>query len=520
MPAPAVRSTGDDDRHIFAKGAMINFVGKMTGNGLQYTYSVIIARILGADGFGLYMLGFTIISFADVISRLGLDSAAVKYIAQHHGAADYPRVKGTIIGALGYSLLASIVTASAIYLFADDIGNEIFNKPRLAALIQPLSWTIPFMVGMAISLAVIQGFKIMKYAVYTQNLFLPTGNIVLVLILSALGLGLNGVVYSWMFTSLAAAGMALIFLLRTFRGAYPLQHGELNPVSTIAKAPEGLLRFSSSLLLITILTTLIIWSDIIMLGYFRPAHDVGIYNAASKTAMLASIILVSFNAIFSPMISDLYHRGELQRLRSMFKFVSRWIYTITLPFFLILVLFSKEIMLIFGSDFVSGWNVLIIIATTYFINASTGPAGIMLIMSGQQRVMMYNSIGVFVFNIAADILLIPDYGTTGAAIASCASIVGYCVLMLVEVFVIMKMHPYDTKFVKPLIFGILVTALCVGLMHFMPLEGLVAFLVYAPLLLLIFILLIVTKGVTDEDRALVNRIKMKLSGNSAVTPGL
>jgi len=51
------RATYSDDLRKVAKGAGTTFLGKLAGGGLYYFYNVLIARILGAELFGLFFLG-------------------------------------------------------------------------------------------------------------------------------------------------------------------------------------------------------------------------------------------------------------------------------------------------------------------------------------------------------------------------------------------------------------------------------------------------------------------------------
>ena len=66
-----------------AKGAGINIIGKVAGSAIQYIFSLVIARILHADAFGIFMLGFTIMSIGGAIGRLGLENGAIKFISQY-----------------------------------------------------------------------------------------------------------------------------------------------------------------------------------------------------------------------------------------------------------------------------------------------------------------------------------------------------------------------------------------------------------------------------------------------------
>ncbi len=74
----------------------------------------------------------------------------------------------------------------------------------------------------------------------------------------------------------------------------------------------------------------------------------------------------------------------------------------TLPYIIILVLYPKDILLVFGSDFTNYSNVLIILALGQLINVATGSVGKILVMSGSQYKQLYSFvIGAVILSVLA-----------------------------------------------------------------------------------------------------------------------
>jgi len=503
------------DISTFATGASVVFFGKLFRSFVQYIFLIVISRLLGVESFGLYMLGFTIISFSEVVGRLGLDNAAIRYVSMHNGAGEGGLVKAVISRAIQYALLFSLLIMVCLYLSANLLAVQVFGKPDLEIVIQVMSVSIPFLTVMTVALAATQGFKRMKYSAYCQSIFFPLANLSLAIVFYLLGSRLFGVMLAWVLSSVMSLVLSLYYLKIVTSGIKP-QTPDAGNADADGTPPRltGLLSYSSPLLLIVLLTTLLTWVDILMLGYFRTSGEVGIYSAATKTAMLTGLILISVNTIFSPMIADLYNKKETQRLESMFKFSASWIYILSMPFFLLFVLFAREIMTVFGAEFIAGWSVLVIISFAYYINASTGSVGNMLIMSGHQKLMMYNSIAVFIFNIITNYLLIPAYGMIGAAITSCLSIIAYNILMLAEVYWWLEMHPYNVRFVKASIYGVVAFLVFFFLANSVSWPALVQLTVFAPLFLATYFGLIYRNCMGDEEMVILDKIKARLAGSA------
>ena len=430
-----------------AKGAGITYLGKIIGSGLQYVYVIVIARVLGVESFGLFVLGLTIINFAELMSRLGLDSGIVRYVAIFNGTGDKEKVKGTILAAFKLSFMASVCFLFILIFSAETVIAPLLGKPELGGVIKVLAVSLPFSTIMTMSLFSTQGFQVMRYTVYAQNLFWPLVNLALVGALCLAGLRVYGVASAYVVSVMAASALSFHFLRKTFF--------EMPGIESKAQTWE-LVRFSLPLTFVTLFNFLILWTDTLMLGYFRPAHDVGVYNAAMKTSLLTTIILASFNSIFSPIISDLYNRNETVKLHALFRSVTRWIYTLSLPAFLLIVLLPRDVMSLFGQEFAPGWAPLVILAAAQLVNAGSGSVGYMLMMSGRQDIVFYNAVSVCVLNIALNYALIPSYGIIGASLASGISIVALNLVMLLEVYVFLKMQPYDMKYLKPTAWGLLI----------------------------------------------------------------
>jgi len=202
-----------------------------------------------------------------------------------------------------------------------------------------------------------------------------------------------------------------------------------------------------------------------MLGYFKASEDLGIYSAASMISRQAGLITYSFSCVFCPIISDLYHRNELRDLERLYKTVTRWIVSLNLAILILLILFSKQLMGIFGAEFASGWVVLVVLSSAHLIGyIAGGPlAGYVLPMSGKQDIELINAVVMLISNIVLNFWLIPIYGILGAAIATGLSMAVVDIAKIVEVYKLLRINPYDTNYHKPFVASFVVILLSVFL---------------------------------------------------------
>jgi O-antigen/teichoic acid export membrane protein len=302
-----------------------------------------------------------------------------------------------------------------------------------------------------------RALQAIKYEVAVTNICRPLANVAIVSIVFLLGFRLFGAVYGFLISSAISASFGLYLLKRIF----PDIVSELKPSYEFRK----LLRFSLPLLFVGFSYVLLGQTDRIMLGYFKASKDLGIYSAAATISQQAGLVTYSFGCIFCPIISDLYNRNEFGQFEKLYKTVTRWIVSLNLVLLILLILFSKQIMGIFGSEFTSGWLVLVVLSSVHLVGYSAGGAlvGYVLQMSGKQDVELINAIVMLILNIALNFWLIPIYGTLGAAMATGASYAVINIARIVEVYKLLRMHPYDTNYHKPFVAGFVVIFLSVFL---------------------------------------------------------
>lgn len=271
--------------------------------------------------------------------------------------------------------------------------------------------------------------------------------------------------------------------------------------------------YSLTVLLVGFSHLLLRRTDRMMLGALGVAENVGIYNAAVVMSTQAALFLRSFNAIFSPMISNLHNKDSHRELSQLLKTTTKWIFALTLPIFLTFVLFSKDIMGIFGPEFRTGWAVLITLGMGQLVNASAGAVGYMLTMTGRQKLELANSLTLGILNIGLNFLFIRNFGIVGAAIATGLSLALINTVKLAEVYVIFDVHPYKISYWKPVVAGASSFALTIfvktwiGFSGWLWLTGVVLFFV-------LYLVIYLTLGLDREEEVILNAAKVRMGLNS------
>jgi O-antigen/teichoic acid export membrane protein len=263
-------------------------------------------------------------------------------------------------------------------------------------------------------------------------------------------------------------------------------------------------------------------TDRVALGHYRGAHDVGVYAVAATLVAYEPIILQSVNQIFAPVVADIHTRGDHRLLGRLFQTLTKWMLGLSLPLAIVMIVFARPIMAVFGRDFEAGWPILVIGTCGQLVNCGVGSVGCMLLMSGNQHRLVRVQAYMAATMVVLSVWLVPLWGVWGAAVAAAVTNVGVNVWNLVEVRSALKLSPYNRSYLKlvpPLTSALFVTWLASKLSRS---ASIVILISMKTDLMMIFIALVsayatfsavaLLMGLDEDDRLIANAVWARVRG--------
>jgi O-antigen/teichoic acid export membrane protein len=492
-----------------AKGAGIVFIGTLIGRAFGYGSRIVIARFLGASDYGLISLGFAALTMAAALAAIGLPAGVTRYISFYKGKEDKERIKGTIISAIKMNLPISVIFALLLFFGADWISIHIFHDANLTQVLRIFAIAVPFLVLAQNLLSATVGFQEMRYQVYTENIFKEPLKLGAIVILVALGFGVTGAAWGWTIAIVLMPFVAFYFLEKK---VFPIFNSKIKAIPV----ERELFSFSWPLIFVGIAGMAMGFMDTLMLGYFCTSYEVGIYNAALPTAMLIRMPLAAFGVVFMPVITELYSRERYDDLSDTYSAVTKWILSLAFPVFLLMALFSDEIIkILFGAEYVIGAEALAILAFGFFISAVLAQASNILNAFGRTKITMGCYLTGSVANFCLNLYLIPIFGVNGAAVATAASLVFVSVLYFIFGFYVSKMQPFKPNHLKPIFSAIIAVLIVHSLTKY--LIGVSPFVLVVMLFVFLavyFFLLLFIKGFDENDLMIMRSIDQRLGTKS------
>ncbi len=489
-----------------ARGGALNLVGTVVTQATGFLILIVMAWKLGTGAVGQYSQAFAFLALLELLAMSGFRSGLTRYVAVHRADGDEASLRGTLRLGLGLSGLSSVALGAALFAAAPWLARSAFDDPGLESLLRLVALTLPPSVVMGAALSATQGFLTMRYFAGVGLLLVPGLRLALTLGLLASGSGLRGV----MVAMLVAQSVGAVLALAALRRLAGPSRGRSRPRYQIRE----IFSFSMVSWVASLASNGLLWADTILLGLYLPSAEVGRYQIVSRLVLMASLAMAPVNASFAPRIADLYRRGMTGSLRRTYAVATSWILRISLPAFVVVAVFSRELIRLFGKGFAVGAGVVIVLVVGKLTDAATGPCGLMLNQSGRVALNMVDNVGVLVANVLLNLYLIPRHGLFGSAIAWMISLVLVNVARVWQVRATMGMLPFDAASGKGLIAALaaLVVALAVSAMA----SGPVALFVGAPVALAVYGGALVLLGLPDDDRILIRQLKRR--GKPGVSP--
>jgi O-antigen/teichoic acid export membrane protein len=396
------------------KGSAFAILMRGASAALFLLFNLVLARILGPEGAGIYFLAFTMITIASVISRLGLDQALLRFISASAVTSKWGEVSDIYRKGVIVIFLSSIAITLLLYTLTPFLATTVFSEPALLSPLRIMILAILPLTLLSLNSESLRALKHIRNALFTHAQGPGLAFFALLLLLFLGGRhGVNGAVGAYL---LSCVIMTLVSFV-IWRASTAHNHGMTGTFNT-----GELLKTGFYLLFIASMNMLMNWTDTVMLGIWKTSDAVGIYNISLRLALMTTFMLSAAATILAPKFSGLYVQGDMAALKNLVRKSTRLIAASALPIALILVLLPHTILGFFGSEFKSGALALIILSIGHLFYASVGCLGHLLIMTGNHVSVHRITLLTAILNIALNALLIPDYGINGAALATGFSI--------------------------------------------------------------------------------------------------
>jgi len=389
-----------------------SFISLATASLSHLLLRIVLGKELGPSGLGLYTLVFTIYIFGMHFAAFGIGVALTKYLAEFDD--NLLRIKGFVSCGLFGSIISGSMMGVLMYLLSGIIAIQFFHSPGMVDLLKITAFCFPFIAMQKAVIGALNGLRKMKWFAIVniaQHVSVMIVSIVLVVLLD---MGVRGAVIGFVAPTIVVGALSLILIRKYFSTS-------LTNISTVLKE---VLWFGFYIVLANSIGMINVQIDSLMVGHFMSETDVGYYAVAIIFVEGLRLIPDSVQRITTPTIANYYGKQEYEKIHELMKNSMLKVLAITILIsFTLISLGQFLIELLFKEEFLSAYYPLLILLVGYSFYAPVLSISGALAGIGKVALMSKLSFICAVMNTILNILLIPKYGITGAAIATSISLI-------------------------------------------------------------------------------------------------
>ncbi|MGP1371581.1 MAG: flippase [Almyronema sp.] len=414
------------------KGAVGSFGLKVISTALAFGLNLLLARLLGTEGLGIYALAITWIGLLSIPAKLGFPQLLVRDIAIYSSRSQWGLLKGLLKRAYQIIAILSCTLALLMAILARFLLTD--SQTFLTLVVTALS--LPFSCLRSLNQAAMSGFYKVVQAQLPESLMTPCLMTLSILIFYGV---LDDKVTPVLTVGCYAIVTLITFLLGLCQLSYTLPKNLL--AATAEYKTHAWIRMALPFMMLGALYIVNSQADIVMLGAIQNAESVGLYVVANKIASIIVFILMASNLSLEPNIASLYALNQLGQLEKIIRESSKIVSAFSCTVAASIIFFRDNLLSLFGQEFSHSSIALCILVIGQLVNVLAGPVGLLLNMSGNERLTFFAFSFSAIVNILLNFYLIPTFNIEGAATATTISMVIWNLLSLALVITRLNINP-------------------------------------------------------------------------------
>ena len=384
------------------KHTLVYTAGIIIGKVASFVMLPVYTRYLTPADYGvLELLGMTI-DVIGMITSVGIVAGVFKFYSEE----DDTRLKNAVISTAALSAVALATTTSLLGLaFSPELSTLIFKGHG-----NPIYLRLYFVVYF------LQTFEYLPFLlIRAENrsvLFVTINATKLVAMLSLniffvvyLRMGIEGVLLSNIIATSASAIFLSIYMVRRVGLAFSRDKFAI------------MFKFGTSIVLWSLASFVLVFSDRFFLNYYNNTATVGIYSLAYKFAFLLSVLAYTpFETVWT---AQRFEIAKQEGARELYARVFLYMNVVIGSIALVICLFIRDFLLVMSDHaFLPAYRLvpLLVAAQIVFIWAAYWTTGIYI--SGKTNVMARGALFLVAITLTLNFVLIPRFGAFGAAWAT------------------------------------------------------------------------------------------------------
>ena len=401
---------------------------------LLFIMNAVLAKCVDISVYGQFSYAISMISVLALVASFGLPNATMKYLPKYVSQSQcLEKAQGMVFFSITTIVVISFFISAIIFYLSENVldGHKMADGISLVPYLLPLTALGLWRAKASRSIQRIADSLVPEGVIRPASVIILTGIVYLVGIEISIFQLKVILIFSYIFSLI----YGFFLLLKYFFSKRELILSRFGDYSEFREWT----RCITIMFIIDIFQELMMRFDVLIGGGIISSDQVGLYAACSRIAFLNLFFLKIVDMVFAPRMAMSVANKDMLGCWKLLKNSSMISVLGSIPLYATVMIFSEQLLLIFGSNYVQGVLILQILATGQFVNAMTGSVGYALLMSGNEILFLKVClVYAFIFFLAC-FFAAKMYGVTGIAISFSVMICVYNItLFLLSRYVLLK----------------------------------------------------------------------------------
>jgi O-antigen/teichoic acid export membrane protein len=405
--------------HLFARNAVTSFALHMVSAGLGLVTALVLARLTGAEGYGIYAVAMVYANIFAYIACCGFPNVIIR--SEASGAPEQSEEKRRSIIATA----TLIMVGAGVALAATGVAFKAWLLPTHTS---EAGWAFVLAMVMVVPIAfqrlreaILLGRNQPVLSLLPERLIRPFATLLALAVVWAFlkdQFGATAAISAQFMAYAISIACVVAFVFQT------TPRTKRPPLRDIWRAIDvSHLRQALPFLLVGLTTLFATRLDIMMLAMLSDLPEVGTYRLASQVAGIVMVVSTVTQALLSPRVSKLASTNRLPELVAKLPRLGLMLGVAAIALSITVAVAFQVILIWLGPEFQPAAAPLTILLAAFSAVAFLCPAVPLLLMNGAAHRLATANLASLAINALLNLLLIPTYGGTGAAIATLVSLV-------------------------------------------------------------------------------------------------
>lgn len=401
-------------RQRLVSQSSVIFGARLFGAGVIFLAQAAIARLWGAEILGEYLLIIATVNIVAVVMPLGFETIGTYFAAEYRSKGEGRLLRGFMLRAYGHVGATALLLLIAGYPLAALFGEpgRVLTAHWLPACLMTLATAVVYC-----NSALLVGLKRPFAGFFADTIFRP---LLIVLCFAVAAMAGDAATKFAELIWLLAIGFAIIAAAQfawVLRAVRQVPHAA--PVGPAEQ--KRWWRFALPWVVIALATDFFFDIDLLILSNFLDRESLAIFGVCTR---VFSLVAFAVSAVYAVTLPEMFERNAAADRAGFMKQIGEAnlvASAISIALLAIIVVTGPLLLMLFGPEFQAGVGPLAVLCLTLCVRSLFGPAALVLsIHDRPYATLPAIGLGMGVL-IGANILLVPNHGLMGAAVAALAA---------------------------------------------------------------------------------------------------